>query len=79
MSSFMMILTIGAVVISIFSLVYTYYAAKQQRVIRGEIDTKIDEDVQDHPYLRNPVFLAYIIFGVLVLLFIFYFTFQFYR
>ena len=77
MSSFMLILTLGAVVISIFSLVYTYYVARQQRALRGEVDTKISDDVQDHPYMRNPIFIAYLIFGTLVLLFILYFAFQY--
>ncbi|WP_243354498.1 hypothetical protein [Bacillus litorisediminis] len=78
MSSFMLILTLGAVVISIFALVYTYYVARQQRVLRGEVDSKIGEDVQDHPYARNPVFLAYLIFGGLILLFILFFAYQYY-
>lgn len=78
MSTFILILCLAAVVISIFSLVYTFYVARDQKLVKGEIDGSIPDEVKDHPYTRNPVFLAYVIWFGVVLLFIFYLAVKFY-
>ncbi|WP_170006819.1 hypothetical protein [Bacillus fonticola] len=72
MSIFMMILSIAAVVIAIFSLVYTLSVAKSQKSLKGDLDSEISQEVQEHTYVRNPVFLAFIIATVLILAFIMY-------
>ncbi|GAA0324917.1 hypothetical protein GCM10008967_14400 [Bacillus carboniphilus] len=78
MSQFIIILALAAVVISIFSLVFTFSVARERKVVRGELDTKIPESVKDHPFTLNPVFLSYIIGLGVVLLFIIYLAFKFY-
>jgi len=71
----MTILTFIAIGISLISLFYTLRVAKSQKVIKGSNDTQITDKVQKHPYIRNPVFLANIIFFVLLLFIIAYATF----
>lgn len=71
----MTILTYIAVGISLLSLFYTLRVAKTQKVIKGSNDTQITDKVQKHPYIRNPVFLAFIIFFVLLIFIIAYATF----
>jgi len=75
MSNYMTILTYIAVGISLLSLFYTLRVAKTQKVIKGSNDTQITDKVQKHPYIRNPVFLAFIIFFVLLIFIIAYATF----
>lgn len=66
-----MILVIGIVLVS---LIYTLIVGRTQKVMKGEFDTQIDEKVQNHPYLRNPIFLAFALFFVLVLGYILYWS-----
>ena len=67
MSQSTTILLVIAMGILALSLVYTWMLAKGQRATKGQVDTKIPSAVQEHPYLRNPVFLAYIFFFLLVI------------
>lgn len=63
-----MILLLISLGILLVSLVYTLLLTKEQKAIRGNIDTQISEQVQRHVYMRNPVFLAYAIFFALLIL-----------
>jgi energy-converting hydrogenase Eha subunit F len=65
-------LSVIAFLILVVGFVYTIRVAKNQRYQRGEYDTQINEKVQVHPYTRNPVFIAYLIFIGLVLAYIIY-------
>lgn len=51
-----------------FALGYTLIVVKQQRVLKGELDTQIPPEVKRHPYLRNPIFLSYGIFFLIVII-----------
>lgn len=73
MSLFTTVLLFIAMGILTVALFYTWTLAKSQKV-KENIDTKIPAAVQEHAYLRNPVFLTYGIFFVLVILIIIYFT-----
>lgn len=57
-----------------YSLYYTLVIVRSQKVAK-EFDAPIDEKVQEHPYLRNPIFIAYIVFAVIVVGIIIYFAF----
>lgn len=72
MSYYMIILSFAAVVVSIFSLVYTFYVAKEHQALKGNQDYQIPEKVQKHAYIRNPIFLTFLIFFMLILLYILY-------
>jgi hypothetical protein len=52
-------------------LIYTYKIGSRQKLQR-EYDTEINEKVEEHPYIRNPVFLAYIIGIGLVIAYMIY-------
>lgn len=60
------------------SLIYTWSIARQQKTVEGEIDTQIAKPVQEHVYMRNPIFLSYIIFFALVLFIILFVAITFY-
>lgn len=70
MSMYMFLLTVLSIVIIVFSLGYTFAVAKVQRDLKGEFDTAIPEKVQGNIYTRNPVFLTYVLWFVLLLLII---------
>jgi hypothetical protein len=76
MSTYFWILSLIVVVIIGFSFVYTTIIVKNQKNIKGEFDSQISEKVQEHPYIRNPIFIAYLVFGGLLLLYIFYLFFS---
>lgn len=57
-----------------YSLYYTLVIVRSQKVAK-EFDAPIAEKVQEHPYLRNPIFIAYIVFAVIVVGIIIYFAF----
>ncbi|WML51850.1 hypothetical protein RCG17_20860 [Neobacillus sp. PS3-12] len=50
-----------------FSLVATWMLARKQKVVDGDIDTKMAKPIQEHVYLKNPIFFSYGLFFVLVL------------
>ncbi len=66
----MLILTIIAVAIVLFGLGYTLAVTKTQKKLKGELDTAIPGRVQEGIYQRNPVFITYLAFALLVLLLI---------
>ncbi|RFU71088.1 hypothetical protein D0469_03885 [Peribacillus saganii] len=77
MSQFIVVLIVISAVIVGFALAYTFSIARNQRVLKGEFDSSIDEKVQSHPYIRNPVFLTFFIFVLVVILFIVYYSFKY--
>ncbi|WP_210366347.1 hypothetical protein [Bacillus sp. REN3] len=69
--SMLLILGAGVVVISLF---YTWSIAKEQKKRTSNLDSSIPAEVKEHAYIRNPVFLTYIIVISIALLFIVYFA-----
>jgi NADH:ubiquinone oxidoreductase subunit 6 (subunit J) len=63
-----------AMAILAVSLIYTMVLAKSQKALKSELDTKIPHAVQEHAYIRNPVFLTYAIFFALLILTIVFFS-----
>ncbi|WP_044022569.1 hypothetical protein [Bacillus sp. SG-1] len=77
MSSFIWILILLSAGVLVYSLVYTFKVGRQQKALKNELDTDLPEKVQEHPYTRNPIFLAFIISAVIVILFILYYAFAY--
>jgi hypothetical protein len=73
MSSFITILLGLAMGVLAISLIYTLIIARGQKM-KGELDTKIPNAVQEHAYIRNPVLLTYAIFFVLIILMVIFFA-----
>lgn len=78
MNMFVNVLSIVIFGILAVSLIYTLTVARQQKTVEGDIDTQIAKHVQQHVYIRNPIFLAYIIFFALVLFIILFVAITFY-
>ncbi|KMJ58443.1 hypothetical protein AB685_11195 [Bacillus sp. LL01] len=72
MGSFGFILAIVALIIVAVAMVYTYKVGRQAETQATNQDSSISEKVQDHYVMKNPVFLAYGIAAVLILLYIAY-------
>ncbi|RFU69952.1 hypothetical protein D0463_00930 [Bacillus sp. V59.32b] len=62
--------------IILVSLIYTISAGRTQKAMKGEFDSQLNENVQNHPYLRNPIFLAIGFFFVFVVGYILYLSFR---
>lgn len=62
------ILGVLVLIILIVSFILTMRAGKLTDVRQSEYDTNINEKVQTRPYIRNPIFIAYIV-GIGVMLF----------
>ncbi|NMD71906.1 hypothetical protein HHO41_16525 [Bacillus sp. DNRA2] len=63
-----------AMAILAVSLIYTFLLGREQKALKGELDSKIPHPVQEHVYTRNPVFLTYALFFALVILLIVFFA-----
>lgn len=74
MSEYMSLLLLIGMGVLLVSLIYTWNIARTRKNLRGVTDSKIHEEVEEHPYLRNPIFLTYIIMFVLVILIIVYYA-----
>jgi Ca2+/Na+ antiporter len=72
MGQFTTILLVIAIGVLTIALVYTWRLAKNQKAVKENLDTKIPMTVKEHPYLRNPIFIAFALFFVLLLLYILY-------
>lgn len=72
MSSLTIILGVIALLTLAISLLYTFRVGKLVSSRRSNYDSQINEKVQEHPYIRNPIFLAFIIAAILSLAYIFY-------
>ena len=68
-----MLLLAGAGVL-VAGLFYTWSFGKRQKRAHGNLDSQVPEAVQEHAYIRNPIFLTYIIVLSIALLFIIYFA-----
>ncbi|SFC03311.1 hypothetical protein SAMN05443252_101544 [Bacillus sp. OV322] len=75
LSTFIWILCIAAAGIIVYSIYYTLVIARTQKAV-NQYDGSVDEKVQSHPYFRNPVFIAFIVFFLLMGLLIMYFSFK---
>lgn len=51
---------------------YTMQVGKRMEKENSQYDEEVSEKVERHPYVRNPVFIVYIVALSLVLLYIFY-------
>jgi hypothetical protein len=71
MAQLSFILGVVALLVLTGGLIYTYKIGRRQKLQR-EYDTEISEKVEEHPYIRNPVFLAYIIGIGLVIAYMIY-------
>ncbi|OZI12316.1 hypothetical protein CEW92_07535 [Bacillaceae bacterium SAS-127] len=72
MSDFFIVLIFVGCVTVFLSVFYTVRVFKQHETAKEGLDSSIPETVQQHPYIKNPIFWSYIIgFGVL-LIFVFY-------
>ncbi|MCA1319049.1 hypothetical protein LC085_03920 [Bacillus tianshenii] len=73
MGSFDLMLGVIALLIVVGGFIYTYRVGRRSNSSQGgEMDSVISEKVQDHYVLRNPIFLAYLVAAVLILIFIGY-------
>ncbi|MFK2824838.1 hypothetical protein QYG89_03970 [Bacillus sp. B190/17] len=72
MGGYFSIFIIAVIAIVIISLIYTIKVVKQQSVAKAGIDEPIPKHIQSNPYVKNPIFWAYIIGFGFLLLFIFY-------
>jgi hypothetical protein len=79
MNMFINVLSILIIAILAVSLVLTWYVARQQKVLEGDIDTKLAKPIQEHVYLKNPVFFSYGIFFALLLFIVLFIAITFYR
>ncbi|MGR3763670.1 hypothetical protein [Rossellomorea sp. NS-SX7] len=77
MSIFIILLSLIAIGVAGYSLYYTFRVAGQEKRLKGDFDTDIPEAVKQHPYIRNPVFLAILVFTVFVVVMILYLSFNF--
>ncbi|WP_079508254.1 hypothetical protein [Mesobacillus jeotgali] len=68
-----MLLLAGAGVL-VAGLFYTWAFGKGQKRAQGNLDSQVPGVVQGHAYIRNPIFLTYIIVLSITLLFIVYFA-----
>jgi hypothetical protein len=71
MAQLMFVLSILGVLIAVIGFVYTFRLGRQQRW-QEELDGPIPKAVQEHIFLRNPVFLAYLLPILLAVIVIFY-------
>ncbi|WP_066058061.1 hypothetical protein [Robertmurraya korlensis] len=74
MSTYMSILLFISMGVLVFSLGYTLAVTRRPKQLKPEADTPLPEKVQSHIYLRNPVFLSYGIFFVLLILIILFYN-----
>ncbi|MBB5323861.1 cbb3-type cytochrome oxidase subunit 3 [Anoxybacillus tepidamans] len=64
MAQFSFILSILVLFIAVIGFVYTYSLGRRQK-LQEEHDAPVNEKIQEHPYIRNPVLLAYLLAGLL--------------
>jgi hypothetical protein len=73
MIQFALVMSVVVFLIAAVGFIYTYSIGRNQK-LQGEYDTEINEKVQEHPYLRNPIFLAWIIAAGVAIASIIYFA-----
>ncbi|MRX73783.1 hypothetical protein GJU40_16700 [Bacillus lacus] len=72
MQKFSIVLSVVALLIVSYGLFYTVKVGKMVDSRQSEHDTDINPKVQAHPYLRNPIFLTYLITAALITAYIIY-------
>ncbi|MCQ6279832.1 hypothetical protein [Bacillus sp. EB600] len=77
MNMFINVLSILIIGILAVSLIATWYLARQQKVIDGDIDTQLAKPIQEHAFLKNPIFFSYGLFFALVLFIILFIAINF--
>lgn len=71
MSQFTFVLLVLILITLIFGLLYTFKIGAEQKK-GSEFDSQIRENVQEHPYSLNPVFISYFIAIFLLLAYLVY-------
>lgn len=74
MSIYMTMLLLAGAGVLVFGLFYTWSLTRAQKRADGNLDSQVPGAVQGHAYIRNPVFLTYIIVLSIALLFVVYFA-----
>ncbi|MCZ0754268.1 hypothetical protein [Anoxybacillus sp. J5B_2022] len=64
MAQLSFILSILVLLIAVIGFIYTIALGRRQK-LQGEYDASVNEKIQEHPYARNPVLLAYLLAGLL--------------
>ncbi|MCL6585703.1 MAG: hypothetical protein K6T72_04160 [Anoxybacillus sp.] len=64
MAQLSFILSILILLIAVIGFIYTVMLGRRQK-LQGEYDAPINDKIQEHPYVRNPVLLAYLLAGLL--------------
>ncbi|MEH7502164.1 hypothetical protein V7152_08975 [Neobacillus drentensis] len=78
MSNWQIILSGIVLLVLVGGLIFTLGTGRMVSTRSGEFDTEINKKTQSHPYLLNPVFLAYIIGIGAIILYIIYLGFNYY-
>ncbi|MFL6557723.1 MAG: hypothetical protein ACJ8MO_16600 [Bacillus sp. (in: firmicutes)] len=78
MSDTSMIVAGVILLILLVGLFVTLRSGRMVSTSHNELDTQINEKTQSHPYLLNPVFLAYVFFIAVVIIYIVYHAFNYY-
>lgn len=74
MSLYILMLLLAGMGVLIAALFYTWILGMRQKKLKGNLDSQVPGSVQGHAYIRNPVFLTYIIVLSIALLFVVYFA-----
>ncbi|WP_224752524.1 hypothetical protein [Metabacillus arenae] len=74
MNTFAMALAIVTLLILAGGLIFTLKMGKVVSARKSEYDTQLNEKIQEHPYLRNPIFIAYLVAAVIFVGFVLYFA-----
>ncbi len=74
MSIYMTMLLLAGLGVVAAGLFYTWIFGKAQKRASGNLDSQVPGAVQEHAYIRNPIFLTYIIVISIALLFVVYFA-----
>lgn len=64
MAQLSFVLSVLVLLIAVIGFVYTVSLGRRQK-LQGEYDAPVNEKIQQHPYIRNPVLLAYFLAGLL--------------
>lgn len=74
MSIFTTMLLLAGAGVLVAGLFYTWSFGKGQKRSNANLDSQVPGVVQEHAYIRNPVFLTYIIVISIALLIVVYFA-----
>ncbi|MDX8364873.1 hypothetical protein ACSVDA_11305 [Cytobacillus sp. Hm23] len=72
MNNLTFILMIISILILTIGLIYTYRLGRALKLQQDEYDPELNEKVQDHPVMRNPIFITYLIALGLVVAYMIY-------